>query len=99
MPGRGDTRIVWKLDRLARSIKQLIETIDRLRLRGIGFSSVTEAIDTTMAQGILVFHMFSALAELERTLIRERMRAGLAAARRANPAAQSCLRSSKGLPE
>jgi DNA invertase Pin-like site-specific DNA recombinase len=79
----GDTLIVWKLDRLARSMKQLIETIERLRLRGIGFRSVTEAIDTTTAQGVLVFHMFSALAEFERALIRERTRAGLAAAKRA----------------
>jgi DNA invertase Pin-like site-specific DNA recombinase len=79
----GDTLIVWKLDRLARSMKQLIETMEGLRLRGIGFRSVTEAIDTTAAQGVLVFHMFSALAEFERALIRERTRAGLAAAKRA----------------
>lgn len=79
----GDTLIVWKLDRLARSMKQLIETIEGLRLRGIGFRSLTEAIDTTTAQGVLVFHMFSALAEFERALIRERTRAGLAAAKRA----------------
>lgn len=78
----GDTLIVWKLDRLARSMKQLIETIEKLRLRGIGFRSITEAIDTTTAQGVLVFHMFSALAEFERALIRERTRAGLKAARR-----------------
>jgi DNA invertase Pin-like site-specific DNA recombinase len=79
----GDTLIVWKLDRLARSMKQLIETTEGLRLRGIGFRSVTEAIDTTTAQGDLVFHMFSALAEFERALIRERTHAGLAAAKRA----------------
>jgi DNA invertase Pin-like site-specific DNA recombinase len=79
----GDTLIVWKLDRLARSMKQLIETIERLRVCGIGFRSVTEAIETTTAQGVLVFHMFSALAEFERALIRERTRAGLAAAKRA----------------
>jgi DNA invertase Pin-like site-specific DNA recombinase len=78
----GDTLIVWKLDRLARSMKQLIETVEKLRLRGIGFRSLTEAIDTTTAQGVLVFHMFSALAEFERALIRERTRAGLAAAKR-----------------
>ena len=71
----GDTLIVWKLDRLARSMKQLIETIEKLRLRNIGFRSLTEAIDTTTAQGVLVFHMFSALAEFERALIRERTRA------------------------
>jgi DNA invertase Pin-like site-specific DNA recombinase len=75
----GDTLIVWKLDRLARSMKQLIETVENLRVRG----SLTEALDTTTAQGRLVFHMFGALAEFERSLIRERTRAGLAAARRA----------------
>src|SRR4051812_14615515 len=78
----GDTLIVWKLDRLARSMKQLIETIEELRQRGIGFRSLTEALDTTTAQGRLVFHMFGALAEFERSLIRERTQAGLAAARR-----------------
>ena len=79
----GDTLIVWKLDRLARSMKQLIKTIENLRVRGIGFRSLTEALDTTTAQGRLVFHMFGALAEFERSLIRERTQAGLAAARRA----------------
>jgi DNA invertase Pin-like site-specific DNA recombinase len=79
----GDTLIVWKLDRLARSMKQLIETVETLRLRGIGFRSLTEALDTTTAQGRLIFHMFGALAEFERSLIRERTHAGLAAARRA----------------
>jgi DNA invertase Pin-like site-specific DNA recombinase len=78
----GDTLVVWKLDRLARSMKQLIETIEKLRIRGIGFRSLTESIDTTTAQGLLVFHMFSALAEFERSLIRERTRAGLAAPKR-----------------
>ena len=81
----GDTLIVWKLDRLARSMKQLIETIENLRVRGIGFRSLTEALDTTTAQGRLVFHMFGALAEFERSLIRERTQAGLAAARRLGP--------------
>src|SRR5438270_5840891 len=76
----GDTLIVWKLDRLARSMKQLIETVETLRLKGIGFRSLTEALDTTTAQGRLVFHMFGALAEFERSLIRERTQAGLAAA-------------------
>jgi DNA invertase Pin-like site-specific DNA recombinase len=78
----GDTLIVWKLDRLARSMKQSIETIEDLRVRGIGFRSLTEALDTTTAQGRLVFHMFGARAEFERSLIRERTQAGLAAARR-----------------
>src|SRR6266446_3999485 len=68
----GDTLIVWKLDRLARSMKQLIETVETLRVRGIGFRSFTEALDTTTAQGRLVFHMFGALAEFERSLIRDR---------------------------
>jgi len=75
----GDTLIAWKLDRLARSMKQLIETVENLRLRGIGFRSLTEALDTTTAQGRLVFHMFGALAEFERSLIQERTQAGLAA--------------------
>src|ERR1700747_1461171 len=58
----GDTLIVWKLDRLARSMKQLIETIENLRVRGIGFRSLTEALDTTTAQGRLVFHMLNGTA-------------------------------------
>jgi hypothetical protein len=73
----GDMLIVWKLDRLARSMKQLIETIENLRVRGIGFRSLTEALDTTTAQGRLVFHMFGALAEFERSLIRERTQRAL----------------------
>ena len=80
---KGDTLVVWKLDRLARSIKQLIETVETLRMRDVGFRSLTEAIDTTTAQGRLVFHMFGALAEFERGLIRERTQAGLSAAKRA----------------
>ena len=74
---RGDTLVVWKLDRLARSLKQLIETIEELGGRGIGFRSLTEAIDTTTAGGKLVFHIFAALAEFERGVIRERTLAGL----------------------
>lgn len=77
----GDTLVVWKLDRLARSIKQLIETVEGLEARGIGFRSLTEAIDTTTAGGRLVFHIFGALAEFERSIIRERTMAGLASAR------------------
>jgi DNA invertase Pin-like site-specific DNA recombinase len=65
----GDTLVVWKLDRLARSMKQLIETVEQLRVRGIGFRSLTEALDTTTAQGLLVFHMFSALAEYAESVI------------------------------
>jgi DNA invertase Pin-like site-specific DNA recombinase len=71
-----------KLDRLARFMKQLIETIETLPLRNIGFPSLTELLDTTTAQGLLVFHMFGALAEFERALIREHTRAGLAGSRR-----------------
>ena len=77
----GDTLVVWKLDRLARSISQLIETIDGLQARGVGFKSITEAIDTTTAGGRLIFHIFGALAEFERNIIRERTLAGLQAAR------------------
>lgn len=77
----GDTLVVWKLDRLARSMKQLIETVEDLDARGIGFQSLTEAIDTTTAGGRLVFHIFGALAEFERSIIRERTQAGLAAAK------------------
>lgn len=78
----GDTLVVWKLDRLARSIKQLIDTAENLRSQNIGLRSLTEALDTTTAQGRLVFHMFGALAEFERCLIRERTRAGLSAAKK-----------------
>ncbi|MEO1018423.1 MAG: recombinase family protein [Pseudomonadota bacterium] len=77
----GDTLVVWKLDRLARSIKQLIETVEELGSRGVGFRSTTEAIDTTTNGGRLVFHIFAALAEFERSIIRERTMAGLQAAR------------------
>jgi DNA invertase Pin-like site-specific DNA recombinase len=77
----GDTLVVWKLDRLARSLKQLIETVEALEKRAIGFRSLTEAIDTTTAGGKLVFHIFASLAEFERSIIRERTRAGLDAAR------------------
>ena len=76
-----DVLVVWKLDRLARSVKQLIETVENLDARGAGFRSLTEAIDTTTAGGRLVFHIFGALAEFERSIIRERTKAGLDAAR------------------
>lgn len=76
----GDTLVVWKLDRLARSMKQLIETIDHLKAQGNGFRSLTEAIDTTTAAGELFFHIFGALAQFERSIIRERTNAGLKAA-------------------
>lgn len=77
----GDVLVVWKLDRLARSLSQLIETADALQRRGIDLRSLTEAIDTGSAGGRLVFHLFGAMAEFERGLIRERTQAGLAAAR------------------
>jgi len=77
----GDVLVVWKLDRLARSLKQLIETVELLEEKGIGFQSVTESIDTTTPGGKLIFHIFGSLAEFERSIIRERTKAGLAAAR------------------
>ena len=76
----GDVLIVWKLDRLGRSLPHLIETMTSLATRGVGFRSITEAIDTTTPGGRLVFHLFGALGEFERDLIQERTRAGLAAA-------------------
>jgi DNA invertase Pin-like site-specific DNA recombinase len=78
---QGDTLVVWKLDRLARSLRQLIETVEMLEKRGIGFRSLTEAIDTTSPGGKLIFHIFASLAEFERDIIRERTKAGLVAAR------------------
>src|SRR5215207_1852250 len=77
----GDTLVVWRLDRLGRSLPHLIETVAALAARGIGFKSLTEQIDTTTPGGKLVFHVFGALAEFERDLTRERTHAGLAAAR------------------
>lgn len=77
----GDVLVVWKLDRLGRSLKQLIEIVTELQKRNIGFRSLTENIDTTSPGGKLVFHIFGSLAEFERDLIRERTLAGLAAAR------------------
>src|SRR5947209_7135886 len=77
----GDTLVVWRLDRLGRSLKHLIEVVTDLEKRGIGFKSLTENIDTTTSGGKLIFHIFGALAEFERNLIRERTQAGLIAAR------------------
>src|ERR687892_2240123 len=77
----GDTLVVWRLDRLGRSLRDLIATMTMLDERKIGFKSLTENIDTTTSGGKLIFHIFGALAEFERNLIRERTQAGLVAAR------------------
>ena len=77
----GDTLVVWRLDRLGRSLKHLIDTIQDLEQREVGFKSLTENIDTTTPGGKLIFHIFGSLAEFERALIVERTQAGLAAAR------------------
>ena len=77
----GDTFVVWRLDRLGRSLPHLIQTVTKLAEQGVAFKSITENIDTSSATGQLVFHIFGALAEFERNLIRERTVAGLQAAR------------------
>jgi DNA invertase Pin-like site-specific DNA recombinase len=77
----GDTLVVWKLDRLGRSLKHLIEIVNQLQDKQIGFRSLQESLDTTTSGGKLLFHLFGALAEFERDLIRERTQAGLKAAR------------------
>src|SRR2546423_3471032 len=77
----GDSLVVWRLDRLGRSLKHLLETITTLNTRKIGFKSLTESIDTTTSNGRLIFNIFASLAEFERDLIRERTKAGLQAAR------------------
>lgn len=77
----GDTLVVWRLDRLGRSLPHLIATVQDLKDRAVGFRSLQESIDTTTSGGRLIFHVFGALAEFERELVRERTHAGLAAAR------------------
>jgi DNA invertase Pin-like site-specific DNA recombinase len=77
----GDTLVVWRLDRLGRTLKHLIATITNLSEKGIGFKSLQESIDTTTSGGKLIFHIFGALAEFEREVIKERTNAGLQAAR------------------
>src|SRR3954464_6309361 len=77
----GDTLVVWRLDRLGRSLRHLIDTITDLQERGVGFKSLTESIDTTTSGGRLVFNIFGSLAEFEREIIKERTNAGLQAAR------------------
>jgi DNA invertase Pin-like site-specific DNA recombinase len=78
----GDVLVVWKLDRLGRSLAHLIDIVTGLRARGIGFRSLTESIDTTTPAGEFLFHLFGALAQYERSLIRERILAGLESAKR-----------------
>ena len=78
----GDCLVVWKLDRLGRSLPHLLTTVTDLKARGIAFRSLTEQMDTTTPQGEFLFHIFGALAQFERSLIQERVRAGLAAAQR-----------------
>ncbi|MHB1183572.1 MAG: recombinase family protein [Desulfobulbia bacterium] len=77
----GDTLVIWRLDRLGRSLKHLISLVEQLDKREVGLKSLQENIDTTTSGGRLVFHLFGALAEFERTLIRERTQAGVNAAR------------------
>jgi DNA invertase Pin-like site-specific DNA recombinase len=78
----GDCLVVWKLDRLGRSLPHLLTTVTDLKARGVGFRSLPEQMDTTTPQGEFLFHVFGALAQFERSLIQERVKAGLAAARR-----------------
>ena len=78
---RGDTLVVWRLDRFGRSLGDLVHKVEALEQQGIGFRSLQEAIDTTSPSGKLVFHLFGALSEFERDLVRERTMAGLASAR------------------
>lgn len=77
----GDTLVVWKLDRLGRSLPDLIQIVEDLKKRGVNFKSITESLDTTSPGGNLIFHMFGALAQFERELIKERTHAGLKSAR------------------
>lgn len=86
----GDVLVVWRLDRLGRSLQHLLEVVGSLHERGVGFRSLSEALDTTTSGGKLVFQIFGALAEFERNLISERTQAGLKAARaRGRPALDS----------
>jgi DNA invertase Pin-like site-specific DNA recombinase len=77
----GDTLVVWRLDRLGRSLRHLVETVNALAQRGVGFRSLHEGIDTTTSTGRLIFHIFAALAEFDRELIAERSAVGRQAAR------------------
>lgn len=78
---RGDVLVVWRLDRFARSLSDLLRRMDELHVRGIGFKSLTEAIDTTTASGRLIMHVMGAIAEFERQLIADRAKAGMRAAK------------------
>lgn len=78
---KGDTLVVWKLDRLGRSVKQLVELVEKLQDQGINFRSLTDSIDTATSSGRFFFHVMASLAQMERELIVERTRAGLEAAR------------------
>ena len=78
---KGDTLVVWRLDRLGRSLQHLIQVVNQLREKGIYFRSIQESLDTSSSGGKLIFHIFGALAEFERDVIRDRTMAGLAAAR------------------
>ena len=94
----GDTLVVWRLDRLGRSIQNLIQIIQSLQEKKIGFKSLQESIDTTTSGGKLIFHIFSALAEFEREVIRERTTAGLQAARaRGRFGGRPCLLNAKDI--
>ena len=77
----GDVLVCWKLDRVGRSLRDLIEIINTLKEKGVGFRCLTQNLDTTTPSGMLIFHVFGAMAEFERSLIRERTNAGLASAR------------------
>lgn len=79
---KGDTLVVWRLDRLGRSLQHLVETITELENEGVAFKSVSDSIDTSSASGKLMFHIFASLAEFERSLISERTKAGLESARK-----------------
>lgn len=80
MLDKGDLLVVWKLDRLGQSLRHLMTTVNDLEARGVGFRSLQEAIDITTPAGKLIFHVFGALAEFEREIIRERVKAGVVAA-------------------
>lgn len=79
---KGDTLVVWRLDRLGRSLRHLIDTINQINDQGSYFRSIQESIDTSTSGGKLIFHIFGALAEFERDIIRDRTNAGLEAARK-----------------